>query len=402
MATCRDWLSTLWSASFKGVPFYTEKTEQSGGRRLAVHTFPFRDDPFVEDMGEAPATFSVSAYVASDLADVEAGAFAAVLAADGPGVLVLPTHGPTTVRCQTFRREASKDKHGFIAFELSFVREGSAIAIASAPFLGQLVFAAVDVLAAAAVALFGRTTRVAGYADFVAEGASAAVQETAGAIDVIRTSTTNDATVSADVRDIVTDVVVNAPTMINRLTGVDASAADQIITAARTLSGGMTAEAAVSSFAAMFDAYPPDAVPAVETINQAAAREARSSVARIARIAALCAYAEAMARREFKTRPEGITARADVVELFDVEIGRSDDADTAVALQNTRGAIVAYLSRTITTLAPIVTVEAPRNMPALWWAHRLYGDPLRATELVERNGVRHPQFMPTTFEALAT
>ena len=41
-------------------------------------------------------------------------------------------------------------------------------------------------------------------------------------------------------------------------------------------------------------------------------------------------------------------------------------------------------------------------MPSLYWAWRLYGDPLRAADLVARNAVRHPSFMPETFVALAS
>src|SRR5262249_44660539 len=72
-----------------------------------------------------------------------------------------------------------------------------------------------------------------------------------------------------------------------------------------------------------------------------------------------------------------------------------------VALQALRGAVVAYLTQLIVDLAPVVTVTASQSMPALWWAWRLYQDPTRVIDLVQRNDVRHPSFMPETFEALA-
>ena len=40
-------------------------------------------------------------------------------------------------------------------------------------------------------------------------------------------------------------------------------------------------------------------------------------------------------------------------------------------------------------------------MPSLFVAWRLYQDPARVRELVDRNKVPHPSFMPNRFEALS-
>jgi prophage DNA circulation protein len=60
-----------------------------------------------------------------------------------------------------------------------------------------------------------------------------------------------------------------------------------------------------------------------------------------------------------------------------------------------------FFTRTIVDLAPVIEVEANAPLPAIVHAWRLYSDPLRAGELVARNNVPHPAFMPLTFEALA-
>jgi prophage DNA circulation protein len=109
-------------------------------------------------------------------------------------------------------------------------------------------------------------------------------------------------------------------------------------------------------------------------------------------------------RRTYTSRQEGVTARAMAAERFEVELDDTTGAANAalfVAIQNLRGRVVDYLSRLITDLAPVVTVEASRQMPSLFWAWRLYADPTRSDEPVARNQVRHPSFMPTVFQALA-
>jgi prophage DNA circulation protein len=62
---------------------------------------------------------------------------------------------------------------------------------------------------------------------------------------------------------------------------------------------------------------------------------------------------------------------------------------------------VDFLSRAILDLAPVISVSANLVMPSLFWAWRLYADPARSTQLVTRNKVIHPSFLPAEFEALA-
>lgn len=71
-----------------------------------------------------------------------------------------------------------------------------------------------------------------------------------------------------------------------------------------------------------------------------------------------------------------------------------------LASEDMSGRAVDLLSRQIADIAPIVTVTVPRALPSLWHAWRLYGDPTRADDLVRRNRVAHPSFMPERFEAL--
>ena len=404
MADCRDWLATLWPASFKGFPFYVEKDEQEGSRRVVVHEFPMRDDPFLEDLGEGAAYFSASAYVANDAADADAIAFVGILAAIGPGLLVLPTQGPRLVRALTWRREASRDRHGYIAFEVRFAREGAAGALASAPFRGQLVFAAVDLLATAAAVAFSSAVVVEDVADFVIEDTVASVENVAASIEATRVSLPVAPETSAAVRDLATTIFDTGPDLVSRETGADPAFVSTTFEAVRTMGEGLEGDAGVSAFADMADDWQFAASGVYPTANRRAADVNLGAVARVARLAAIGAYAEAMTRRTFGSRGEGITARADAAERFDAELELSagaENADVFIALQGIRGALVEYLSRVITDLAPVVSIEVPLSMPSLWWAWRLYADPSRAAEIVARNDVPHASFIPTEFEALA-
>jgi prophage DNA circulation protein len=76
-------------------------------------------------------------------------------------------------------------------------------------------------------------------------------------------------------------------------------------------------------------------------------------------------------------------------------------ADVFTALVDLRSAMARFFSTTVADLKPVVIVTAPRQLPAIWHAWRLYADPTRAQELIDRSRAPHPAFLSTRFEALA-
>lgn len=400
----RDWLKSLWQASYKGASFWVEDDGEDGARRIVIHEFPMRDDPFLEDLGERHRAFEIAAYVASDSADTDAAAVMAACAARGAGILVLPTHGPILVRCLTFRRDRRKDKAGYIALSLMFAREGASSALVSGARLANLVFVAAESVAAAVAAAFVGTIQAAN-PDFVFDEAVSATQDAAAALEVVRTGTVVDPAVSAAQRTRIAALFDGAAAALAdpaTAAGVPA----EVVSIARALGDGIAPSAAATAFAAI--ASDPSLAPSpagalYATPSAAAAARNRDAANQALRVAALTAYAEAVARIPLTDRQSGIRLRADVAELFEAEllaIGAAD-IDLAHTVETIRNAVIDYLSRVILDLAPVVQVNANLSMPSLFWAWRLYADPSRSGELVARNAVVHPSFMPASFEALA-
>ncbi|CUA90226.1 Mu-like prophage DNA circulation protein [Chelatococcus sambhunathii] len=397
----RDWSRTLFHASFRGVPFWVEVDEERGGRRIVTHEFPMRDEPFHEDLGEKAAIFSVTAYLASDAADAEAAALASASRARGPAVLVLPMHGPLTARCVDFRRSRERDRAGYVAYELDFVREGATVAIASVAFLAQQVFNAVDALAGIIGGAYAELTDVRRRPDYAVAAAVDAAQDAAATLEVVRTSQPVDPEVSAGARDAIAALHDEAPALIIRAAGAAPEVAERIFAIARNLGDGLPADAAVGAFREIV-AIRPFVEPA-RTDGERAAAQNRSITGLVLRLAALAAMVEATTRRQFDGRRDAITARGELAELIAREqAGMTGAAYAALYLasEDMSGRAVDLLSRQIADIAPIVTVTVPRALPSLWHAWRLYGDPNRADDLVRRNRVVHPSFMPERFEAL--
>lgn len=193
------------------------------------------------------------------------------------------------------------------------------------------------------------------------------------------------------------------PILVSGTTGIDPSVVPALFALARGIGAAMDPADAAAAFAFAVDNLP-DAAPATTASDNRVTDAAnRQIVARVSRMVLLAPYAEAVSAVAYATRPDGVTARADCVERYgrEIELATGPGAGlVSVRLADVRDRVVDYLSRTITTLADVVPVTGNRSMPSLWWAWRLYADPTRAPELVARNDVAHPSFMPLAFTAL--
>lgn len=415
----RDWLKTLWPASYKGVPFFVEMDAEDGSRRIVEHEFPMRDFPYNEDLGEGVRHYELTAYVASDSADADAASVIAICATRGPGALVLPTQGPVIVRCLKFKRDRSKDKLGYEGLALTFTREGVAGALVSIASLANTVFVSADATALTAALSFAQATVTAAQPGYVVDAAVNGVENNASALETIRTSASVDpATSSAQqteiqsifdaAQSVAETPVAGAGTFVTTAgqnsgsPAVDLAA--RITASARALGKAMAPTDAISQFEQMFTGAQ-IVVPAPIYVTSGTAQEAANEDAanQALRMAALIAYSDAIARVSLPDRPTAITLRANVAEYFESEllVVNAADIDLAHAIMTLRDSVIDYLSRAVISLAPIITVEANLSMPSLFWSWRLYQDPTRSTDLAARNHVPHPSFMPREFEALA-
>lgn len=425
----RDWMSTLWDASFKGVPFLVEHEREDGGRRLGVHEFVGRDDPYVEDMGGAKRTFEVTGYVASDEADAEMAAVLGALGSVGPGLLVRPL-GPVLVRCEKFGRTHERDRLGYIAFSASFIRVGANFDAGTAAGLAQSVFDAVDGLGAGLSAL-SSILSLPPLAEWVVTAVEDGLVDIAAGLDLVVSQVVADVGGARLFGDALSACVTAIEGGADLASGAGFAAAvaglgletiaagtDVAVilwTLARAVADAAIAADAVEgpghvveAFGAWSDGVPSPAPALAATASRLAIGRNAAIVEGMQRIIAFGVTAEAVTRITFGSRGDGVAARIAINEASDrllsllSSLGAADAAAAVAAVVTARDAVNAWLSRTIADLAPVRTIIWAAELPAAVAAWRLYADPTRASELVARNRVKHPGFMPTTFEALVS
>ena len=94
------WRDQLMRASFRGAPFEIDSHDTTAaGRRVQVHEYPGRDDPYTEDLGRRASEYTLEAYLVGDDYARARDALVAACARPGPGVLVHPYLGELEVVC---------------------------------------------------------------------------------------------------------------------------------------------------------------------------------------------------------------------------------------------------------------------------------------------------------------
>ena len=126
--------------------------------------------------------------------------------------------------------------------------------------------------------------------------------------------------------------------------------------------------------------------------RQQAANQAAMS--QLARVVSLAEGARAASRIEFESFQEADAVRAELAEQLDelMEGGLADDVFEA--LRSLRAVTVRDITERGADLARVVTYTPGTTVPALVVAYALYGDAALEADLVARNRVRHPGFLP--------
>jgi len=138
-------LKQLLPASWKGIPFFIRSEMLTeGGRRIVLHDYPNSSERFVEDLGELPPKFSVTAFVTGDDFIDRAAQLERALKEPGKGRLSMPTFGARPLFALPYKKDASQKDVGEIRFDLEFVSGRAVSGPSAAPKTVQTVYAQGD------------------------------------------------------------------------------------------------------------------------------------------------------------------------------------------------------------------------------------------------------------------
>ncbi len=119
------WRERLLTASFRGVRFFVERDSNQSGRKTVVHEFPERDLPYAEDLGRDTRVYNISGYlVGDDYLTQRDSLLNACENKSGAGLLIHPYFGALDVVCQRVRTIDNANETNMLRLGLTFVESG--------------------------------------------------------------------------------------------------------------------------------------------------------------------------------------------------------------------------------------------------------------------------------------
>lgn len=415
------WRDQLLPASFRGETFLIEDTSVPVGRKVQLHEYPKRDQAFAEQMGKVARVHKVRAFIIGDDCFARRDKLLTALEKEGEGTLVHPWLGQLSVVPGACEMSHSRREGGMVSFDLTFYPgnavQNPAVKANTAKMLGQTsasywsgaldrYHSAMAKIDTARINLIGLQNQVTGVFGIL----SGQFSPLAGLIGTVTS---------------MAQMLINAPGSLSGLfsgyfsdlglsslvpkgsekkNSASAAAFDSYTTAVATVSsqaedastinevaggsGGDTTAAAQALADLVQDALLVQAAATVAEMPVVTPPEADAPAASVEQ-----QLVDPTERPEVPVADDVIAARDELDEVF-WQAALKSDASYYPLVNATRQHVVRHLTAVAASGTRLETVTPLETSPALVLAFRRFGDATREGEVVQRNKITHPGFVP--------
>lgn len=368
--------------SFRGAWFVVPESSLEFGRRAEVHEYPLRDIPYVEDLGRKARRFAIEVFVAGPDYLIARDALIAAVEQPGPGQLVHPWYGTMQVSIVEARVRETTREGGRASFSLTCVESGALqFPTVTADTAAQVVRAAdaVDPSMLEAFLADWNPDNLPGWA----------------VVELVEDVTRQLALVEKVVGTVAGDIAALIRSPANLYAAIAGGIRRIATTAAEPLR-------AVKLYQSLFNgASRPRPVPAALTPTRRTVLVSQTAMASLIAHAAAVEACRAASQASLPTRDEALVLAAALADMLDARMeavspvtGRPLPDDLYQVTAALRAAVVVDMRERAAMLPRLRQVPIQAVLPALVLAHRIHGDAAHAAEIIERNGVRHPGFVP--------
>ncbi|MBI1262944.1 MAG: hypothetical protein GC184_14600 [Rhizobiales bacterium] len=397
-----SWREDLRPASWRGVSFYVERADDVVGRKTSLHKYVQRDTAWQEDLGKDASEYTLDAFVIGNDYMVARDRLREALLQPGLGELVHPYWGTLQLAVDGRVRIAQSTRNGGMAtFNIRFVESDEKTYPTAISDTRRSVASEATLAESTLAASFAAAFDVLKSADFVATEASAVLSE---AIDTINDAASSIISAGSEMTRFV-GLIEEMESSVARLVRAPETLAQKLIgsiggllllndtddTTSQPYRAPMRSAVALTSFG--------EDLAAVSETTPSRATQAQNQTAltSLVRRAGIVAAARAAADIDFTSYDDAVSVRDELSELFENEIVLAGDAgdDAAFdALALVRTAMMEDITARGAVLSRLGTFTPDVTMPAFLIAYQLYGDASRADEIVARNNIIHPGFVP--------
>jgi prophage DNA circulation protein len=380
----------LRPASFRGIQFEVESRSVNGGRRLAEHTYPYRDDPNPEDMGRKARGLSVEAFLFGSSYRSVRDQLVSALEKKGSGEYVDPWGNSYQLVVADYTLSENLREGGYCKISIQFREAGVNPLHSTAVDSRYAVDNQADESLSAVLDDFSAAFNASGAND-LATAAEADVGTVAGFLQQMMTRSDFSGGTLVErfrfLRSLVGWQETPSLTVPATLATETSTSIQSALSFANTPEARLTAAQQLMSFGnTSSQATGTTDVLAQQAQNQAAFMQLVQNVALIEKSQAaadvpLSSYEDAAALKNTFSK--------------DFETALLTASDTSFRpLSTLRQAVLRNLTERGTDLKHLVDFTPAETRSALTIAYDLYGDASRENEILARNAISHPGFVP--------
>lgn len=397
------WLDRYLQGSFRGVEFYLDSHSVTGGRRLAKHTFPFSDEYDIQDVGKKDLAFSMECYIVGDDYFAQRNKLENALNAEGSGLLVHPYRGKIKCFVDSFTLSESTNEGRKVTFSIKFIPDRSDFL--SIPDTHGITVSGNGSVGVTAESVSAETSAITAK-ETLFDSLHSAFTE---AYDTAELSV-NKLNKLVDFLDDIDGVLEDAKTLMSvysdfrqildnaegKLIAISIDAESLLDTLEEIIDYGTdssqdvepSSDNAFSQFQSLLSAL--EDMDETPSNNDAADQLAFATTVLIAGSAAtLLMYCS------FSNSDSAAEAEDSLYEIFDSIMENELATDDEIkSIRDLRSYVHSVVQTNVSEIGKIKNVTLDSVEPNLSFAYKLYGDLDEESDLVDRNKIENPLFVP--------
>jgi prophage DNA circulation protein len=396
------WRDNLLDGALDGVPFEYRTVENEFGRRVEVHEFPGRDDPFTDDLGRAARFFTIEAFVIGENYANFRDQLIEVIEKPGDKVFTHPYRGDFGVKINGRARMTESDTEGrFAKFTIPLVESGMAfpaIQLLTPPTIGLLIpdflgkvpktkfnlLRAIGAVLKSIIAGLNKASSLLRKINGKIASALNLVDSLSGAIDAFTAALTTLINTPQALLNEMVQLMNSVMGLINTLTDlvpvldVSVPEPDRV---------RLTLEVIEELF--LFESVA-EAIP-TPTPQSAQEVEAHAVITKVFKVAALASGTGALSQLTLTSSTQAKTVIANLADKYDAMLSETFEPEIMESLIALKAGMVQHFSQAAQDLPEVRTVRISYPEPALVLAYR---ESTSDVDFIRRNKIRHPAFVP--------
>lgn len=416
-----SWKDNLVPASFRGISFKISSSSADFGRRNVSHEYPLRETPYNEDLGRKKQEFTIEAFViGDDYIQQRDRLIRACEQQAGRGRLEHPYYGTKFVTCDGCRVTETTEEGRMARLSLTFIEAGEKRYPAAATDFFSKLGVAGDGLLASAQNHFSSAFNVLGYPNFVLEQASESINLLATSLKLVGGVADNTASFTQNIDNLLSDFESLAQTpaelaqeIVDCVLGIGDIGLDiDGITDAYKLFLNFGSKEAASIFApgsgeisgtreqintnrdVINDLVIMTAISQVSVTAVEKSRESPRPGKIVTRDYTPLDPLRVSAQKIYPTYESIIVERREILDAIESQMERTLNDDLYQSLQSQKRALIQAFPDPDIDLPSLITFENIQTQPCLVIAYDIYEKLEMETDIIKRNDIVHPGFVP--------